>query len=73
MYVQYVAYDSVALYIAVYPSAAGRRCSIIKCIAFLPSFPLPANLGTSRLVNYRLTSPRVSTRGFVEVDTIVHR
>lgn len=34
----YVAHDSVALYIAVYPSSAVRRCSIIKCIAFLPFY-----------------------------------
>jgi len=65
-YVQHVARDSIALYIAVYPSAAGRRCSIIKCIAFLPSYlaSRPPISGTSRLVNYRLTSlrSRVSTR-----------
>lgn len=28
----------VALYIAVYPSTVVRRCSIIKCIAFLPFY-----------------------------------
>lgn len=54
-YVQYVAYDSVALYIAAYPSVAGRRCSIIKCIAFLLSY-LASHPPISGRVALRITA-----------------